>query len=638
MTRPVMGARCVLLLLGAIATVQENLAEPSAEESQPDRRERELALFELPIDAPIRVRHLSARPVQVTWFALPLSELFVQARSMLPPSHRRASNTCAAEARRDQLSGELVIEQGGDDCPPVALRIGVPFHLLERHKGWVSLPAGSAQRTTACSDGQDNDGDGVVDAVDPGCESLEDDDEVNHYEVSNFNYTLGSDSYGGAYFAQLSWKGKPVIFDDGSQGSRFYLHNDHSHVTNYTSGVQWFPEMAFPFFPRFYDEDYPLNPVPFNFSAHIRFKPWYPGSKLGENYSAGGVNDPLWSVPKGHSKTTIKSQNASAAVLETDLPDALITDTIRFYGDTMLVTTAITSRLKHRAMASFPGLALGNLQVGTGHMSNCNCTPHVTVFSSSSDDLSGLSQTGNCSIGTGESTCNTGLFHLNQLRAGSVQQGQPWATDTVLPPSDPAALTGWRTMAARGWSYPGIGFSPATALGDTNSFTLGMQTVVPGLNPDHMHEQRVEYYDIPAAPRHPMLSVDYYILLDPGQTKTFQTFVQLGEPAEQWADPRPQIRPVLQHYSEFFQKTYGAPVYCPGGAFAWGFEADGACKGSACNASDPATPWSEANTSNPLFQPTTDSSQLKNSGDTADGCCGTGMQATLRVLPCGQMI
>ena len=464
-----------------------------------------------------------------------------------------------------------------------------------------------------------DDGDGLADAVDPGCASLEDDDEHHTAPPSNFEFTLGSDAYGGAYLSQLTWKGKPVVRDGGrsrtirrsplrlscarpwdnlremvaraGQGTRFYLHNDRSSTTNYTSGLQFFQEMAFPFFPKFYDLDFPLNQPPYNFTPKIAFKPWFPGSKLGQNYSSGGVNDPLWSVPKSAFRSTIKSQSKDHAVLETDLPDALIVDELTFSGDTMILTTNITSRVKHRAMASFPGLALGNLQVGKGHQGGCNCTPHVTVFSSSETDGSGMSESGNCSIGAGASTCDTGLYHLNQLRAGSVQQGQPWATDTVLPPTDPSELRGWRSMSARGWSYPGIGFSPATALGDEHSFTVGMQTLAPKLNPDHMHELRVEYYDIPAAPAHPMLSVDYYILLDPGETKTMQTFVKLGDPAAQWADPRPQIKPTLQPYSEFFRKQYGQSVYCPSGAFAWGFESDGACKGSPCNASDPATPW-----------------------------------------------
>eukprot|EP01052_Picozoa_sp_SAG31_P001727 SAG31_NODE_58_length_29669_cov_20.244978_18_plen_485_part_00 len=456
---------------------------------------------------------------------------------------------------------------------------------------WAAFPEGTTERTTACSNGRDDDGDGLADTVDTGCSSFEDDDEQNAVEDSNFNVTMGVDPYGGAFISQLLWKGKPVVVDDGLRGSRFYLHNDQSSVTNYTSGLQWFEEMAFPFFPKFYDKHFPMNPAPFNFTKRTSFEPWYPGSKLGQNYTTAGVNDPLWSVPKSQMQSKIVSQNAKVVVLETDLPDALLVDTLTFHGDTIVFTTNITSRLKHRAMASFPGLALGNLQVGHGHKSTCNCTPHVTVFSSSTADMSGMAESGNCSIGIGQSTCNTGLYHLSPLRAGSVQQGQPWATDTVLPPSTPSELLGWRSTSARGWSYPGIGFSPATALGDTESFTLGMQTVVPDLNPDHMHEMRVEYYDVPAAPKHPMVSVDYYILLDPNQTKSFQTIVQLGEPATYWADPRPQIEPVLQPYASFFQKTYGGPVYCPSGAFAWGFEADGACNGSPCNASDPATPW-----------------------------------------------
>ena len=74
--------------------------------------------------------------------------------------------------------------------------------------------------------------------MDPGCASLEDDDEHDTKTPSNFDFTLGSDAYGGAYLSQLTWKGKPVVRDGGS--TRFYLHNDRSSTTNYTSGLQFF--------------------------------------------------------------------------------------------------------------------------------------------------------------------------------------------------------------------------------------------------------------------------------------------------------------------------------------------------------------------------------------------------------------
>jgi hypothetical protein len=97
------------------------------------------------------------------------------------------------------------------------------------------------------------------------------------------------------------------------QDTRFYLHNDRSSTTNYTSGLQFFQEMAFPFFPKYYDLDFPENQQPYNFTSHIAFKPWFPGSKLGQNYTAGGVNDPLWSVPKSALRSTIKNQSKDRA-------------------------------------------------------------------------------------------------------------------------------------------------------------------------------------------------------------------------------------------------------------------------------------------------------------------------------------
>jgi hypothetical protein len=76
-------------------------------------------------------------------------------------------------------------------------------------------PIPSHQDPTAAVGCAQDDGDGLADAVDPGCASLEDDNEHDTTPPSNFDFKLGSDAYGGAYLLQLSWKGKPVVRDGG---------------------------------------------------------------------------------------------------------------------------------------------------------------------------------------------------------------------------------------------------------------------------------------------------------------------------------------------------------------------------------------------------------------------------------------
>jgi hypothetical protein len=134
------------------------------------------------------------------------------------------------------------------------------------------------------------------------------------------------------------------------------------------------------------------------------------------------------------------------------------------------------------------------------------------------------------------------------------------------------ALAGWRTVAARGNAYPESIFSPASALGAPGAFTLGIQLLDPHTNPDNTSTVQVEYYDIPAAPKHPLISQYIAVALGAGVSRSFTSAITLGA-AGTWQSPLPSVSAVLQPYSKYFARQYGSkPAYCPSGAINAGFE------------------------------------------------------------------
>jgi hypothetical protein len=49
---------------------------------------------------------------------------------------------------------------------------------------------------------------------------------------------------------------------------------------------------------------------------------------------------------------------------------------------------------------------------------------------------------------------------------------------------------------------------PCQVLGGVggSEFTVGIQVMSTDITPDHIHDTTVEFYDVPAAPKHPLLS------------------------------------------------------------------------------------------------------------------------------------
>lgn len=267
--------------------------------------------------------------------------------------------------------------------------------------------------------------------------------------------------------------------------------------------------------------------------------PWQPNTTTWKNQTSPTR---VFNYPQ--IKSSIVSQNDTVVIVNSTTDAAILIDTFRFGTDTITVTTQITSLIPPTKCADgaavlYFGTHFGNIQLG--ETSGCKC-PIVLMSGTGSAD--GHGQANNCST-----SCESGLFHLDRLRRGAVQQGQPfdamrWPNRAV---TDPTQLKGWRSIAPRGNAYPQSSFSPATALGDTKSFTIGIQVLNPEINSDNTSTYLIEYYDVPAAPTKPLLSQYISAKMMSGETHTFTFVIKLG-PAGKWEDPIPAVTEVVQPY------------------------------------------------------------------------------------------
>eukprot|EP01043_Picozoa_sp_COSAG02_P027842 COSAG02_NODE_1659_length_11458_cov_2.406638_8_plen_587_part_00 len=461
------------------------------------------------------------------------------------------------QAERANPSGELHIisanQQSRASAVPI-VQLSVPWNRMDAIKADSNITAigdgvSIRARISACSDGVDNDGDGLTDQVDPGCDDFSDLSEENPPPSStNFQFKFGQDA-DKVFLQSLTWKGTPVILDPGS-GHRFYMHSDSGGVGGkWTSDIQTFEE------PLMRDP-YKLPPFP-----------WQANTTTYKNQTS-----PTKIIDNAQIHSTVVSQNSTMAIINTTTEVTTLMDIFRFEDDVITVSTTVTSLLPPTACADgsaviYFGTFLGNLQLGNSE--GCTCP---AILQSGTGRADGHGQANNCTA-----NCKSGLFHLDRLRRGAIQQGQPW--DAMKWPheavTDPDQLHGWRSVAARGNAYPESSFSPVTALGDTKHFTIGVQVLNPELNSDNTSTYKVEYYDIPAAPTKPLLSQYISAKLLPGQSHTFVYKIKLAA-AGQWGNPVPAVTAVAQPYADFFAETFGKlPAYCPQGAVGMAFRGSG---------------------------------------------------------------
>eukprot|EP00041_Stephanoeca_diplocostata_P020507 m.460664 g.460664 ORF g.460664 m.460664 type:complete len:866 (+) comp21597_c0_seq6:83-2680(+) len=491
--------------------------------------------------APFQIQSTKTTPIEILWVGKAAVNIHITAELCSVDHHE-------AHARISP-SGTVLSITGNTIGAPMTVKILAPWNQLDRLRRQstsllASLPAGSTMRVAACSDGIDNDHDGFIDQLDRGCNGgFYGDQESGESRptASNFVYELVADKSGGVYFASLKWNGKPIIADTGSEGNRYYLHSDAG-----TGGVKWTSDI------NTFEGTMPANP-------HAPIQPWEPNTTTWKNQT-----NPTQIIDNTQMNYTIVSQNESVAIVETTSPVASFVDIIRFAGDDITVTTSVTNLLNNTddlAVLYF-GNHWGNLQIGTTQ--GCVCKPTLISGRGSAD---GHGQAANCSA-----KCNTGLFRVDGLRRGAIQQGQPFDNmekGKCCP--EPAELKGWRTLGARGNAYPQSAFSPATAIGNAKDFTIGYQLLDPSINPDTTSSASMEHYGIPAAPKHPLMSLYVSFNMSAGETRNFTTVLSLGQPGV-WDNPEPAVVSVLKPYAKFFADTYGAtPAYCPSSTVGFAF-------------------------------------------------------------------
>jgi hypothetical protein len=231
------------------------------------------------------------------------------------------AEVCGAEDVQLGGGGEIIVT--GGTVTRATVRVSTPFNLLASHFASASLdlPDGSTQRVAACSDGLDNDGDGLTDLVDPGCAAgFGSDSEVQQLpsslsnKASNLKLAL-STAKGNVFIQSLTWKGKQIIVDDPTH--RFYLHGD--------AGTMPTAPPAFGKAPTKWTSDFQV----------------YEGMVSGEPKMPWQANQTTWKtqmppdIQEYSSMTTsmIVSQNATVIVVQTTSPSIQIVDTIRLDVD-----------------------------------------------------------------------------------------------------------------------------------------------------------------------------------------------------------------------------------------------------------------------------------------------------------------
>lgn len=147
--------------------------------------------------------------------------------------------------------------------------------------------------------------------------------------------------------------------------------------------------------------------------------PWQPNTTTWKNQTA-----PLMSINSSEIRTEVVAcDNSSSAILITRSPVLEITDTFRAEGDSIYITSVMTSLLDY-PVTMFVPLLLGNIQVGST-TSGCKCP--VVLFSGHGS-ADGHGQSNNCS-----NACNTGLFHVDRCASLLFNQPAFLPSNTLFP-------------------------------------------------------------------------------------------------------------------------------------------------------------------------------------------------------------
>jgi hypothetical protein len=303
-------------------------------------------------------------------------------------------------------------------CAPLLVHIQASIDRLDGLRAASTFDASS--HVAACSDGIDNDGDGLVDAVDPGCKNPGGHEHTDNAAPTSLTWEWAR-APDGDFLKALRWtdtatkKVVPIVTDEPSESTA-------------VNGCRWWPHGG-------------------NCSH------W---AQSYSNNSAREVQDWAWKivVPDGHGggpqyleqesaiTKRLVSSNATSAVYESYSKRLHLLDVYSLRGDTMYISINATNRMTTTVRATFL-TQYGSLQLGSS----------LTAPSESDDREDGT------------------MWHLGNKRAGSLDRNWSFVEACVYP------YDGTAPMPSRAC------FSAASAMGDDSHFSVGLQCLTP-ISPD----------------------------------------------------------------------------------------------------------------------------------------------------------
>jgi hypothetical protein len=332
------------------------------------------------------------------------------------------------------------------------------------------LISGPGSRASQCSDGLDNDGDGLADYPnDPGCSNLGDDNEGDETRTHNFQFSFGGDGY----IKEINWTNslgvkKRVIWEElsgryggcttyGCGGVRYYLHSSLGDYAGY-----------------------------------------------GWSYNISGVKTVAGNATIKYSKVSQSSDEVKVVAQDSNL---LITDTIRFYQDTMFIAVNVTNKINQRIDNIVLPINIGSLYIGKFDSS---------YLLTSAD---------------------TGISRLVPGAAGIIENN-------------------FNSNGAVEYTYPSLYvFSPLNVLWD-NNISLGMQLLTDMRLPDlwSVYDKTQQQYT-------PSIISKLRFSLQPRESRVYIFAIKLAN-GNNWQSS-------LTPYKTWFDSRNGNPTprYCPDGPF-----------------------------------------------------------------------
>jgi hypothetical protein len=475
------------------------------------------------------------------WIQIPSDAHVV--KSTRPMSEQGVSLTVCADQSRDLSScvATASVRSGSSDVVELNAACAITIHVLLPSD--VALQVTRVEETARpstrlgeliidhCTDGVDNDGDRLVDMLDPGCTSgigLRESGEQRSKAAHSFSWSLANHSvHGDAYLEILHWTdstGKEHTVIDQTDSSIIYFPHANSGNSTYGSGWSYstFTEAA-------------SDP-----QSHA-----VPGKQTTPLQQAG---DEI--------RTTVTAAGEDYIDFRMETEHARILQHLRFTGDVGTISLTATL-LDGQPRALYFPVNLGNLQVGPLEAGDEN---------------------------------HTGIWHLTQKWNGAIQRGYcQWIDKTTHNRTYcPQNGTGWRgeplwplgapdAKPIRGNEYPSLGaISPVTAVGDNSSISVGLMAVGTEFSADQTTVS-VDQADLPRAPIGPILQSWVKVQLTPGQSRNLTFAFSVAASASTWevADIKPVIAQLMKPYQTFFHTAYGStPTYCPRPSIAWEMATD----------------------------------------------------------------